>query len=304
MEAATSVFSSPTPFPITSRDALVQSYVRTSAPSMRKRKPVVTYQSPGGGIVDMGLLVRNTALEFEAVAAAAAALRSASSPTPASAASPQSTSSSTSSGIPDSITSNSSSLEMLTRLKPSLYRPMSIPRAPPRLYHPFSRSSSSKSPFKAGSSTTSLTSQKHPLAAETGRRSSSRTRRPAPKVRDTESLVDTAKAHSSPAKRKRGGGPGGRRKRTAAQQEADGDSPYPAVGKRTRKPRERNEMDVDGDSMPPPNNDASPPGGYSTRAKKPRTTRAESSASDTGSVARMTPVNGQVEEFWVPTKAT
>lgn len=258
-------------------------------------------------MLDMGLLVRNTALEFEAATAAAAAMRNASSPTPvnpSSAASPQSTSSTISSDVPDS---HSSSLDMLTRLKPSLYRPITIPRPPPRLYHPFTRPPPIKSLFKVGSSSTSLASNNDPLATEPGRRSSSRTRRPAPKVRDTEILVESAKAghleKSSPAKRKRGGGPGGRKKRTASQQDADGDSAYPAVGKRTRRLKDKNEMEVDGE-MPPPNNDASPPSGYSTRAKKPRKTRAESSASDTGSVARTTPVNGQVEEFWVPTKTT
>lgn len=176
-----------------------------------------------------------------------------------------------------------------------------------------------------------------------GRRSSSRTRRPAPKVRETEresgpenSLKDIPEGaldsnkSASPAKRRRGGvGNNGGKRRRGAGAEVDGDGAYPAVKRSRKQPqrerereRDKTEMDVDGDSngagsasnVPPPShnsnsNDASPPSGYSTRARRPRTAapqviKDDSGSDGTGSVARTTPVNGAVEEFWVPTKSS
>ncbi|KIJ39429.1 hypothetical protein M422DRAFT_32686 [Sphaerobolus stellatus SS14] len=288
MDASTSILSSPSPFPVSSIDVPSSPFARSSL-SARKRKPVVTYQSPASGMLDLGLLMRNTTMQIEAVAVAAAASRALSSPTPAQATSPT-PSSSSSETSPSATTSHSTSLDMVTRLKPSLYRTVPIPRPPPRLYQPFSRPIPLRTIFKTGASSSSVNSTNHTLPEEPGRRSSSRTRRPAPKVREAEVIAEGAKERASPAKRKRGGGHGGRRKKTTNQEEDD--SPYPEVGKRTRK---RKELEVD-ESMPSPNEAASPPvNGYSTRAKKSR--RAESSASDNGSGPVM-------EEFYVPTKTT
>ena len=309
MEAVTTLLNHPTQFPIPSKDLLSQSFTQPPPASMRKRKPIVTYQSPGSGVVDVGLLVRNTALEFEAAAAAAASrsvalsARALSSVVTIAAKRPATDTVSITKNIHPEPTQHA------TRIIPIAYRPMKIPRPPRPLYHPLSRPSSSKPTLKTSISSTSVTSHLAVPSNEPGRRSSSRTRRPAPKMRDTEGLVSITKVtpeKPSPPKRRRGAA-AGKRKRGTAQQEADGESAYPAT-KRSRKPREKAEVEIDGDAMPPPLvNETSPPRGYSTRAKRPRKpthTRADSSTSDgTGSVAGTTPVNGHVEEFWIPTKA-
>ncbi|KAF8524807.1 hypothetical protein BU17DRAFT_84313 [Hysterangium stoloniferum] len=288
-----------------SKDISPQSYARTLIPAMRKRKPAVTYQSPGSGVVDMSLLVRNTALEFEVASAAAVASRSALALVPVSTPTPSHASSLK---VPsDANAPQPLSQKVETKSIHLFSRPMSIPRPPRPLYHPLSRPILPRSPVKSIASNTSTNSQSATLSTEPGRRSSSRTRRPALKVRDTESVVGSAKVvpdKPSSIKRKRGG-VAAKRKRTTAQQEADGDSAYPAA-KRLRKPKERVEVDADGDTMHPSTNDGSPTTGYSTRAKRPRNVthgRAESATSDgTGSVTRTTPINGPIEEFWVPTK--
>ena len=309
MEGATTLLSSNTHFAITSNDFLAQPYTHDSTGSTRKRKPIVTYQSPGSGVVDVGLLVRNTALEFEA-AAVAAAIRgsSASVPVPVPAPAP----STPSTNVTDTATSETTSSSLTPESTPHTtrtHRPMTIPRPPRPLYHPLARRGTSRPTPKTGTSTESVAAQLAAPPMETGRRSSSRTRRPAPKVRDTEGVAGVGRAAGekvSPVRRRRGAA-AGKRKRGVAQQEMDVDGTYPAA-KRTRRPRERVEMEVDSETMPPPTaSGTSPPSGYSTRAKRPRKTadtRAESSTSDgTGSVTRTTPVNGQVEEFWVPLKA-
>ncbi|KAF8586734.1 hypothetical protein K439DRAFT_1614958 [Ramaria rubella] len=308
MEGTTTLLRNTTHFSMASKDFLPQRYTHTPAQPTRKRKPVVTYQSPGSGVVDVGLLVRNTALELEAAAVAAASRSiSVSAPVPATI-----TTSSPPAKLPTSAAISNVKATVTkhaTRIIPVAYRPVMIPRPPRPLYHPLSRPGTSKSALKSSTSTTSINSQLAPPSMEPGRRSSSRTRRPAPKVRDTESLVTIAKVPQekpSPAKRRRGAG-AGKRKRGVTALEADGDGAYPAA-KRSRKPKERVEMELDGDAMPPPSTNETSPMGYSTRAKRPRgaaPARADSSTSDgTGSVARTTPVNGHVEEFWVPTKVT
>ncbi|KAL6308173.1 hypothetical protein BKA93DRAFT_602356 [Sparassis latifolia] len=99
----------------------------------------------------------------------------------------------------------------------------------------------------------SLTIDDGELANDAGRRASSRTRRPAPKVRDREGGGDdndsvTSQANAlqnvaaeqavprerSPRKRRGGGGSGGKRKRKEVD---DGDGVYPPPAKRTRNPR-------------------------------------------------------------------
>ena len=311
MEAVTTLLSNAAHFPIPSKDCLSQSYTHTTTPSTRKRKPIVTYQSPTSGVVDVGLLVRNTALEFEAAAAAAASRSVTLSATPPSAVAGITARSPVSDIVSNANDSIPEPAQLPTRIMPIPYRPMAIPRPPPPLYHPLSRPSTSKPPAKGSTSSTSVASHLTVPPNETGRRSSSRTRRPAPKLRETEALLSVTKVSQektiTPPKRRRGAA-AGKRRRGPAQQEADGDGAYPAT-KRSRKSKEKAEVEIDGDAMPPPaTNETSPPTGYSTRAKRPRRpahVRAESSTSDgTGSVARTTPVNGHVEEFWVPTKAT
>ncbi|GJJ06157.1 hypothetical protein Clacol_000346 [Clathrus columnatus] len=304
-----------------------KSYACTSTMSTRKRKPIVTYQSPNSGVLDMALLIRNTTLELKAAAVIAAASRSSIQPLPTPVLPNSSALSPVSSHSPNykshdttSITSASTSdLNQYIasshngggtkRYIPSSFQPIAlIPRAPHPLYHPLSRPSSSKQSSKINDS---RHMESGALFSETGRRSSSRTRRPAPKMRETESaqgpspkdIPEPSDKTNSPNKRRRGAG--GKRKR-AGQQDADGDSPYPAV-KRTRKQPQQRNMDGEGDSMPPPSNDASPPTGYPTRARRPRTTapqvmKDDSGSEGTGSATRTTPVNGAVEEFWVPTK--
>ena len=71
MEGSTTLLSSNTHFTITSNNFLPQPYTHDSMASMCKCKPIVTYQSLGSGVVDVGLLVHNTALDFEAAAVAA-----------------------------------------------------------------------------------------------------------------------------------------------------------------------------------------------------------------------------------------
>lgn len=336
------------------------SFGRTStlSSSTRKRKPLITYQSPDSGVLDMALLIRNTALEFEAAAILAAASRSTNNTQTSlpyklpSSSSTSSSSSTTLNNSPDassnSTSSESASIKHIHNVTPAAqsrtlttitttrrlpippsFRPVTlIPRAPHPLYHPLSQPSSSKHGLKNGQIRYSETGTP---SAESGRRSSSRTRRPAPKVRETENTsgsttvkdvtLDVSDKPSSPTKRRRGGvggggGGGGKRKRAGQQQEADVDSAYPAV-KRSRKQPQRDKTDGgdvvvggDGDVMPPPP-DTSPPSGYSTRARRPRTVapppvnKDDSATSDgTGSVTRTTPVNGAVEEFWVPTKSS
>jgi len=321
MEGATTLLSNSAHFSIASKDFLAPPFHTThsvSTSSTRKRKPIVTYQSPASGVLDVDLLVRNTALEFEA-AAVAAATRAVPVPVPVSVPVPPPPSAmvvDTEAPVPtpSSIPKPDSKADV-TRSS-LVYRRVTIPRPPRPLYHPLSRPSTSKATVKTSTTTSSSTSQLAPPAMETGRRSSSRTRRPAPKMRDGEGLMSISKVvpeKPSPVKRRRGAGAGagaGKRKRAAAQLDVDGDGAYPHPGgKRARKAREKVEVEVDGETMPPPStNETSPPTGYSTRAKRPRKathTRAESSTSDgTGSMTRTTPVNGPVEEFWVPTKAT
>ncbi|KAF8504118.1 hypothetical protein JB92DRAFT_2968903 [Gautieria morchelliformis] len=308
MEAMTTLLTNPPHFPIPSKDFLSQSYTHPALPSTRKRKPIATYQSPISGVVDVGLLVRNTALEIEAAAAAAASRSIAVSAAASSSVAAIAAKSSVTDIIPNTTDTIPEPHQHATRIIPIPYRPMTIPRPPRPLYHPLSRPSTSKPTLKSSASSASVTSHLAVPSMELGRRSSSRTRRPAPKMRETEGLASITKASqektSSP--RRRRGAAAGKRKRGPAQQEADGDGAYPA-SKRSRKQREKVDMEIDGDTMPPPTtNETTPPSGYSTRAKRPRKpVRAESSTSDgTGSVARTTPVNGHVEEFWVPTKAT
>jgi hypothetical protein len=307
MEAVTTLLTNTTHFPLPSKDFLSQSYTHAPVPSTRKRKPIATYQSPSSGVVDVGLLVRNTALEIEA-AAAAAASRSVAVPAAASSSVVAiAAKSSVTDIIPNTKESTPELHQRATRIIPVPYRPMTIPRPPRPLYHPLSRPITSKPTLKSSTSSTSVTSHLVVPSVEPGRRSSSRTRRPAPKMRDTEGLASITKvSEKTNSPRRRRGAAAGKRKRGPAQQEADGDGAYPA-SKRSRKQREKIDVEIDGDTMPPPaTNETSPPTGYSTRAKRPRKpVRAESSTSDgTGSVARTTPVNGHVEEFWVPTKAT
>lgn len=310
MEAVTTLLGNPAHFPIPSKDFLPQSYTHASSPSTRKRKPIVTYQSPGSGVVDVGLLVRNTALEFEAAAAAAASRSVAVSATASSSVVAIAAKSSAADAISSTNDTVPEPTQRATRIFPIAYRSVTIPRPPRPLYHPLSRPSSSKPILKSSTSSASVTSHLAVPSGELGRRSSSRTRRPAPKIRETDGLVNIAKVvqeKPSPPKRRRGAA-AGKRKRGPAQQDADGDGAYSTV-KRPRKAREKAEVEIDGDAMPPPaTNETSPLTGYSTRAKRPRRpahARAESSTSDgTGSVARTTPVNGYVEDFWVPTKAS
>lgn len=237
-----------------------QACVVGSVSSVRRRKPAITYQSPGSGLVDMGLLARNTGLE---AVAAASMFRHVETSSSASAISPP---------LRKSKDIPLPSQDMLTRLNPTLYRPLSIPRPPPRLYHTLAHFGMGRPLYKRSTSTASLNSQGRTLDSEPERRSSSRARRPAPKVRDIESAMESLPEPL--AKRKRGG----RRRRTAAQQEAD-DSAYAG----TKRPRKSKETDVDGDGV-----DASP---YSTRARKPRLGRAGSSTSDR-SESLATPLSG------------
>jgi hypothetical protein len=290
-----------------SKDVSPQSYAHSFVPSTRKRKPIVTYQSPSSGIMDMNLLIRNTTLEFEAASAMGMASRNTvgllpvSTPTSSPAPSPKVASETNANA------SGSSPQQPERNINTLFARPMTIPRAPRPLYHPLSRPIPAKPSVKSNASSTSLNSNSATLSTEPRRRSSSRTRRPAPKVRDTESVADSARAAGDkPSPKRKRVAAAARRKRTAAQQEADGDSAYPAA-KRVRKAKEKAEAEVEGDTMPPPStNDGSPTMGYSTRARKPRQStdaRGGSATSDgTGSVTRTTPVNGPVEEFWVPTK--
>ncbi|KAJ7668377.1 hypothetical protein DFH06DRAFT_1084338 [Mycena polygramma] len=198
-----------------------------TVPSVRRRKPMHTYQSPSAADQPPTIAKTLSALTHQLAAATA------------------STSASTSASKFKSTRAPSAGIVIRTGVALRKKYPMAPPLP---LYHPLGRLALSLPPLEPshfGHST--------PISiddSDSGRRSSARSRRPAAKLRDAEEedppsrppisnvsaiaavAAREIKEKASPRKRRGGGGAGAKRKRKDVD---DGDATYPA--KRTRNPR-------------------------------------------------------------------
>ncbi|KAF7362038.1 hypothetical protein MVEN_00549200 [Mycena venus] len=195
--------------------------------SIRRRKPMHTYQSPSPADRAPAIAKTLSALSHQLASASA------------------STSASTSTSKSTPAPSTSAGIVIRTDAVPRKKYPMAPPLP---LYHPFGRLALSLPPLEPSHFGHSI-----PISiddSDSGRRSSARSRRPAAKLRDAEEdeppsrppisnvsaiaavAAREIKEKATPRKRRGGGGAGAKRKRKDAD---DGDATYPA--KRTRNPR-------------------------------------------------------------------
>ncbi|KAJ6593725.1 hypothetical protein B0H19DRAFT_32599 [Mycena capillaripes] len=268
-----------------------------SVPSIRRRKPMHTYQSPSAADRPPTLAKTLSALSHQLASASASTYAS--------------TSTSKSTSAP------STGIVIRTGVVPRKKYPMAPPLP---LYHPLGRLALSLPPLEP-----SYFGHSTPISiddSDSGRRSSARSRRPAAKLRDAEEeeapsrppisnvsaiaavAAREIKEKASPRKRRGGGGAGAKRKRKDVD---DGDATYPA--KRTRIPRGVGNLDASPTDDPVPlpevtptpepvgelQDDSKRPERRSTRssgASKRRDSSASSSASASVGARGASKVNG------------